>query len=431
MLGHRRRGDIIWCEIGLVYAGAVTLYGAYPLVGFLVLGQSYTPLNDNRLQQMSPAAQEMGRIGWFYAAHLTAFVLGYIAVRGRLPLRTPVPPPPRLSVALAAAGFYVAIQAFSLVVGWFYDTSASTYLESYLIAKRLPLIVAQLLNHLSSAKYPLAIVLQVILFTRYPGSRPILLAWLLFAAGTTAIRLGSRTEFALLAFAAAMVYHSFVRRISTRLITTAAVLGVIAFVAFGIWRSGLTDGGGRPWYATPFTHSSEFEVLFTNGLHLDRLQQQGVDFGLPPAFYFGGLANILPQQFAPYTKVDAAAWYVSTFFPAYAAAGGGLAFGVVAESLLTGGWWSAMARGAILGVFFAGIHRLYVHRGRSLWVFVFYVWVTTLSYQSVRATTLFLAPLFVYQFIVVMVTVKITETLLNLATRSRIHWHGTGHPAVT
>jgi hypothetical protein len=253
----------------------------------------------------------------------------------------------------------------------------------------------------------------------------------LFTALTTAARLGSRTEFALLVFATAMIYHSFVRRISTRLTTTAAVLGIMSFVAFGIWRSGLTDVSGRPWYAMPFAHSSEFEVLFTNGLHLDRLQAQGVDFRLPPAFYFGGLANILPQQLAPYRKFDAPAWYVTTFFPQYAAAGGGLAFGVVAESVLTGGWLSAMARGAFLGVLFAGIHRLYIRRGGSLWVFVFYVWVTTLSYQSVRATTLFLAPLFLYQFLVVVMAVTFTATLLDLATRSRIQWRGTGHTAVT
>lgn len=418
LLARRRRGDLVWFEIGLVYVGVVTLFAVYPLVGFLLLGQTYTPFNDSRLQQISPDAALMGRIGWLYVAHLMAFVVCYLAGRGRLPLDVPRPRLPSVSVGAAALVFYLAISGFSIVLGWFYDTSAESYIESYLVSRRLPLFVAQVLGHLNGAQYPLSIALLALLFSRYPRSRSILIAWVVVTGALTAMRLGNRTEFVLFAFAVAVTYHCLVRRISVRLTSLGAIAGLAGFIAFGIIRSGIVGAGGQPWYASPFSTSSEFEVLFANAVHLDRTLASGIDLRLPAAFYLGDLTALVPQQFAPYTKFDPAAWYVNTFFPEYAAAGGGLAFGLIAESVLTGGWISAMGRGAILGLLFAAVHRLYVRHAARFWMFVFYVWLTTLSYQAFRASTLYLLVPFVYRFLVAMILVKITAALLDLAIRA-------------
>jgi oligosaccharide repeat unit polymerase len=423
VLAARRRGEILWFEIGLVYAAIVTLYATYPLAGFLILRHTYTTGNDLRLQQMAPDAAAVGRIGWLYVAHLLAFMASYVVVRGRLPLRMSRPQSPALSVGLAALAFYVAIQGF-----WFYDTTAESYIESYLVARRLPLFLAQVLGHLNGAQYPLAIALLVLLFTRYPGSRPILVAWVIVTAAVTAMRLGSRTEFALFVFAATVIYHSLVRRISVRVMTVGAVAGLALFVAFGVVRAGGAGSGSDAWYVLPFSQSSDFEVLFANAMHLDRVVTANVPLALPDGFSLGDVAALLPQQIAPYAKVDLAAWYVSTFFPEYAAAGGGLAFGVIAESVITGGWLSALIRGALLGLLFAGIHRYYVRHAHRFWVFVFYVWVTTLSYQAFRATTLYLLVPFVYRFVVVMLIVKVAATMLDRATRSPKGRYGRADP---
>ena len=431
LLARRRRGDVVWFEIGLVYAGVVTIYAVYPLAGFLALGQRYTTYSDLRLQQIAPDAAVVGRIGWLYVTHLLAFVVCYVGVRGRLPLRVARPVSPRVSVGIAALAFYLAIFGFSIVIGWFYDTSAATYLESYLVARRLPLLVAQVAGHLNGAQYPLAIALLVLLFSRYPRSRPILIVWIVGTAAVTALRLGNRTEFALFAFALAISYHTLVRRISVRVMTVGALCGLAGFVAFGIVRAGAAGVSGQPWYAVPFAMSSEFEVLFANALHLHQVLTSGVDLRLPEFFYVGDLTALVPQQIAPFTKFDPSAWYVNTFFPLYAAAGGGLAFGLVAESLLTGGWVSAAGRGAVLGLLFAAVHRLYMRRGDRFWVFVFYVWLTTLSYQAFRASTLYLLVPFVYRFLLVMAAVKVTAAMLDLASRNSVQARGGGDAAPT
>ena len=414
----RRRREIAWCEIGFVYVAIVTLYAVYPLLGYLVLDQTFTPYSDQRLQRLAPGAEEIGRIGWLYVAHLFAFAVTYLVVRRRLPAAVSRPRSPRVSVGLAVVGLYVAIQGFALVVGLFYDTSAETYVESYVVARRLPLIVAQALGHLKGATYPLSIALLVVLFTRYPRSRWVLIAWILLTGVVTAARLGSRTEFALFASAIALTYHLLVRPISPRLMVVGSVVGLAAFVAFGVIRGGAALSADRPWHTLPFAYSTEFEVLFTNALHLERIRQAGAGLSLPGSLVFGDLAGLLPQQIAPYTKFDASSWYVTTFFPDYAAVGGGLAFGLIAESVLTGGWVSAMIRGMILGTLCAGIHRLYVQRGRSFWMFVFYVWITTSIYQAFRAGTFYPVVLFVYRFLLVVIVVQVAATLLEYASRS-------------
>jgi oligosaccharide repeat unit polymerase len=420
LLRRRRYGRLLWFEVGLVYVGVVTIYTVYPLVGYLALGQQYTRFNDLRLQLIAPDAADVGRVGWLYVAHLVTFVCCYVAIRGRLPVAVPRPAPPSISVGVAAVALYLAILGFSIILGWFYDTAAGSYIESYLVARRLPLIVAQAAGHLQGAQYPLVILILVLLFSRWPKSRPVLIAWIVVTAGITALRLGNRTEFVLFGFATAMTYHSLVRPISLRLIAVLALAGLTGFVAFGIARAGIATAAGQPWYLISFASSTEFEVLFGNAVHLDRVvQEPGGIPNLPELFYLSDVLALVPQQLAPYTKFDPASWYVSTFFPEYAAAGGGLAFGVIAESVLTGGWPSAVLRGAILGVLFALIHRAYVRHPNRLWMCAFYIWVTTLSYQAFRASTLYLLVPFVYRFLFALAAVHITATLLDFAARTR------------
>ena len=410
----RRDGMMPWFELGAVYVTAVVLYMAYPLVGYLALGQTYTLLNDNRLAMMQPDAAEVGQIGWLYVCHLVAFGVAYLLTRGRLvihdtPLRRPGP-----SVLMAAAIAYLAIEAFQLSLGFFFDMSASTYIESFLVSRRLPLFLAQLLNHLSGIQYPLSLMLLAALFERYQKYRPLILAWLLLMTAITLTRLGSRTDLVLLVMSAAMMYHALVRPLPSRVVLSIGVAGLVGFLAFGVVRGG---GLQRPdtLPLNPFAYASEFETLFANAVHLNR--QKDLLGELPVAFYLADLGALIPQQIAPFTKVDRGDWYVSTFFPGYAAAGGGYAFGTIAEAILTGGWIGALAWGAALGVCFAKVHRFYARHADRFWVFVFYVWITTLSYQSFRNGTFALLVYVAYRFLPALLAVNLLAHGLKRATR--------------
>jgi oligosaccharide repeat unit polymerase len=408
VLWRRRAGAIPWFEIGAVYAAVVTLYLVHPLIGFLALGGTYSPFNDARLYLLHPQAEDIGYIGWLYVCHLAAFAGAYLFVRGRLPKRQAFLNPPRLSIVVATVVVYLAIEAYGLFVGLFYNTSADTYFGTYLVARRLPLLVAQLLNHLNGIKYVLSLSLMAMLFSRYPASRRLIAAWLLIVAIITVARLGSRTELVLLVLSVTMMYDLLVRPVRPRLILGVAAAGLTAVVAFGILRNPVRIEGSS---LNPFAYPSEFESLFANAVHLDHVRPTIGE--LPPAFYLADVAALLPQQVAPFTKIDRADWYVNRFFPEYAQAGGGLAFGTISEAVLSAGWISALMAGAALGFCFAKLHRFSVRSSGSFWVFVLYVWVTTLSYQSFRNSTFALLVLFAYRFVPAVLFVSLLATALR------------------
>jgi hypothetical protein len=414
VLWRRGRHVVPWFEIGAIYVAAVTLYTVYPLLGFLAIGGNYSITNDSRLWQLQPSSRQVGAIAWLYVSHLAAFVLVYLSVRGRLPrIKRPLRVP-SLGVFIAVGALYLVIQAFTIIVGLFYDTSASTYLETYLVYRRLPLLLAQAFNHLNGMKHALAMVLLAALFSRYPRSRSVIMWWILVTALITVTRLASRTDLVLLIMASAMMYQLTVRPLSFRFVSAVALVGLAGFTAFGVLRNASLPAGS--WF-NPFVYASEFEILMGNAVDLAQKQATGSLGILPDGFHWADLTGLVPQQLAPFEKVDPADWYVSTFYPIYAAQGGGLAFGTIAESVLTGGWVSAAARGAALGVCFAEVHRFYMRHSSRYWVLAFYVWLATLSYQSFRNRTFVLLLLFVYRFLPVVITVKVLVTVLNRAAR--------------
>ena len=403
VLSRRRHGVTPWFELGAVYATAVTLYLVYPLIGFLALDGTYTELNDQRLQVLHPTAAEVGGIGGVYVAHLSTFALAYIFTRGRLPAQARPLRGPRRTVVLATVATFSLVAAFELFLGSFFHTAATNYSETYLAARRLPLLLAQVANHVVGAKFALSLILLAALFWRYRKYRVLIGAWLIAEGVLTAAHLGSRTDLVLLLLASTMMYQRMVRPLRAQLVATIAVAGLAGFIALGVIR-GLSGSTQVP-HRNPFAYSSEFETLFANAVHLNRVKDKIGE--LPTAFYFADLTALVPQQVAPFTKIDRADWYVSTFFPGYAAGGGGLAFGAASEAVLAGGWVAGLILGGALGFCFALIHRFYARRADRFWAFVMYVWVTVLSYQAFRNTTFALLVLFVYRFVPAFVAVNL------------------------
>ena len=121
-----------------------------------------------------------------------------------------------------------------------------------------------------------------------------------------------------------MLYHLLVRPIPPAVIALGVVAGVGTFALLGMARGGWSYGGGSGM--NPLLYPSEFDVLFGNALELYRANVQGSLNDVPTALYFADVGALVPQQVAAFQKVDPAVWYVTTFYPVYAAQGGGLAF---------------------------------------------------------------------------------------------------------
>jgi len=406
-----KEGTIPFFEIGVIYVAVVVVYTLYPMTGFIVNGLIYTPSNDYRLFSSRPTPDEIGTIGWYYAVHLLSFIVMYLLIRRRLPSPSLNFRMTNRTSFLIIVVFYVTVIIFTSAINYFLGVSEGSYIESYLFYKTLPPGIAMIIGLLTGARFTLEIAIFASLFSRYHKYRPLILIWLTWMVLTTFLNLWSRTELVLLLMAAAMIYHYLVRPFKLRWVVGGGLLVLALFVLLGLLRSGWSSSGATDSF-NPFAYVSEFEVIFGNAYDWNyRLNNASVR--PPPAFYLADLVIGIPKQIVPFEKIIPANWYVDTFYPEFAALGGGLAFGTICESILGAGWLDLVARGAALGFILAHIHRYCLLHRASFWVFVFYIWLSLKMYLSFRNTTFYPLYLFVYQFLWVMAGIKILATILT------------------
>ena len=112
-------------------------------------------------------------------------------------------------------------------------------------------------------------------------------------------------------------------------------------------------------------------------------------------------------------KVDPATFYVSNFYPAYSDAGGGWAFGTIAESTIGFGWPEALVRGALLGWLYAAVANRCLRRQLTVIRVFIYVWFVVVAYQAMRDTTFTTFALFVLRVLPLLIVLRLTGTLSN------------------
>ena len=91
----------------------------------------------------------------------------------------------------------------------------------------------------------------------------------------------------------------------------------------------------------------------------------------------------------------------------------GVMFGVMAQAAIGWGWIELILRGAVLGLLFALLHRWYVRQAAQFWPTLFYLFLAVWTYYTFRATTFRFVYFVIYQFLPVMVAVKLFELPLK------------------
>lgn len=408
-------------EIGGVYAAVVMVYTLVPLGIFILNGMECDVGMHPRLYLDQPSPAEFGRIAWYFSLHLCTFAAVYLLVRGSCPEFRPKLRPLHGRSLLTVLGLYIAIRGFlSLVSILFQLNSFETYAESYLIYAKLPLPVAQLVNHLGRAILVLEYAVLVSMFVQFRRWRWWIAAWLLFTAATTAIQLGSRTQLMLMAISCMLAYDWLVRPIRPLAVTVIGIAVLLGFTALGYLRDGV-ELGEIFSRGTIGQHGNEFGAIFGNAYELHALKATG-QVDLPPAaFWHCDFTSLVPQQVAPFEKLSPADWYIRTFYPYAAEMGHGFAFGAVAQSLSGWGVIDLLVRSLCMGLALGYVHRFVASRPNHYWVFVFYVWATVWVYQLFRATSFCLLTMFVYQFLPIYLVVNFfsrgrSVTRLSVAT---------------
>jgi hypothetical protein len=186
-----------------------------------------------------------------------------------------------------------------------------------------------------------------------------------------------------------------------------AMLGAPALVLFmigGLIRDNNPDGGLLDLF-----QSGEFTALFINAVDLRQRFEDGYAAEFRFAFYLVDVIRLIPSQLLGDFKIDPATWYVETFYPDYFDAGGGLAFGLMAESAAGFGAPEAFLRGLLLGWAYAALANRLTRNGSSILKIYIYVWLVVMSYQSFRDTTFTLITRSLYQVIPVVLFVSFVE----------------------
>lgn len=383
-------------ELGIVFAGMTALYGAYPLLSYAVNGFSLSERSESRLFETGAQAHQIGLIGWWYELLLFSFCIAYLVARGRrtapVVLTHEADTPLIVTLLLATAVTFAATQAF----GRAYSIgSAESYSATYLLPGRMPLLARQVFSQVNGFALTLQIFLIVALFTRYRQTRWLILTVIALMVVLHVARPGARTQLFLLAVAASQLYSYLVRPIRLRWLASAALAG---FVTFSLLAGLRARSDVERSLVEILTAPNEFDIIFANAYDLLYVQGSAGAFLSRPNLYWVELVAFIPQQLLPMVKDSAANWYVRTFYPSFFEAGGGLAFGAVAEAIVGLGVIELFWRGTVLGLLFGFAHRRLAAGRVGLPGFTFYVWLSVWAFQAIRNTTFCLITLTVYRF---------------------------------
>jgi hypothetical protein len=413
-----RDGRLPVFELGTVCAVITSLYATIPLLGFWLEGLVWSPLSDARLYDHPPTEGDLVGIAWRYVVYFASFVLAYLWLRGRVSFPLAPVNMDRATEAvvvatfLTFAGFFLALQ---IVFGVSLNTSYASVREGAArLPADLPPVIQQIAGYGEGVLLVSKLCLLVIFLRRWssPRWRLALLGWVAFEVVTAATRMGSRRDAAMLVIASVLLYHQLVKPLKTWQAIAGGLAFLLGLLAFGFAR----DLGGE---AASWAAANEFQILFGNACDLLVRVRSG-QLEIPPQLHFNELLMLVPsrlQSWLPFPVLDPSDWYLDVL--GIRGTGVGLMFGVIAQSIIGGDWVELVARGTVLGLCFAGIHRWSSRRAYSLWVLVFYVYLCLWCYYTIRATTFFIAYFALYRFLPAMVLILTARSVLRGLRRLR------------
>lgn len=401
-------------DIGELFAVVVAIYGAMPLVGIELARIGIGSIAEQRMGLALPEPAAVQHVGLVHLSLLAGFVAGYAGLRrgARAVPKTALVRARGVHVCWAL-GLYLGtigiLGLFRIAYGLGQDDDyLATYAEQY----ALPLLSQQLLGVLSAVDFALAVLCIVVTIAWRPRMHSVVGLVVLALIVQTFVLGGSRTYAFLCGLAYLVARTVYGPRLRWSSLVAYAVLGVFAFLLAGALRqSRMSD---EDISALWLLQGGEFVSYFYSGLDLLERAQDFKALGISGALYLVDLLRLLPRQIIGDIKIDPAVLYVSTFYPEFFDAGGGLAFGAVAESVLGYGAPEAAIRGLLLGAAYGWIRNRLQRRHLSVIRVFVYTWFVVLAYQGLRDTTFSVFARFAFQVLPILLCWRMLETLARL-----------------
>lgn len=416
LLGRDRRVPVV--ELGSMFVLVVTLYGAVPLVNFLAGPLRWGNSSDNRLIVYASTPEDVGAFAWGYVILLLAFVASYLTMRGRTaPLVKPLDGPDRITIT-ALIVLVIASTAFLWVMATFFDLSYQAgYAEQIAgggagFGRDLPLVVRQVSQNLRGMLLIEKQMLLIVLISRWRDRRfrYVLLIWLSYEMLAVVSRFGARSEAMMLVMSSVFLYDRFVRPIPLKGVVLGLGLMLTGVVVYGVARDTFLTTGELGLAQPLAASTNEFQAVWATGYDLTQRRDLGKLPPIPWQIYASDLTLLVPSQLLPFEKIDPAQWYLAEIRDR---SGSGYMFGVVAQAALGRGLPELAARGLVLGVVFALLHRWYVRRQTRFPATAFYLFVLSWTYYSFRATTFYWVYFIGYRFLPVWLILMAAVFLLK------------------
>lgn len=394
-------GRLSFADPGIFFMFVICVYTAIPMLTFEYYDYTFGPKTDTRLYHIVLDQGLVADVWLCSSLAMAGFGAAYLALRaprmGALPKTMP-------KGAIGALWVGLAIAVIINIIAFLGRGGSGDYADEYLFFRTLPVWVVQVINILS-------MMFQVSvfgLFAYYLAAKRMLVAWSLLIASLAffAVTTDSRSLLVIVAGGFFILRDHLIKRFSPTMLAVLAVLGLATFLALGFIREGelaISDIAGR----------NEFVAVFVTALDVQQLYITGSTLDMNTSLLVGDLVRLIPQQLLGFEKIDPATWYVANFYPYYAESGGGLAFGMVSESVLGGGGFVALVRGLALGGLIASSIN-FLSRRASIWRLIVYVWLFINVYQSFRDTTFSLVGRFAFQFAPGLLLVILLSQLLAL-----------------
>jgi oligosaccharide repeat unit polymerase len=377
---RRRQGKAQYLDLGLAFLVIVTVYGTLPGVGLALAHFDIGEIRDVRVAEALDfdLVQDIQIMFLCFAVGLSTVYLW----KRKYPIAEKQTETATARQVLALICIAVLLNAGLPLAKYSIGAQASAdYIGTYLELREFPLFIQQIFNLASQVAFS-SLVASVVFFVAWKPSKHLhVAAVLIIYVGFATLAGGSRTFAFLSLFAYLIAASVFVPRFSMSRLVPLGALALFLFLLAGNIRGEVESG------VLGMLQDSEFMSIFINALDLHARVLDGEVKNLGLSFYLTDLLRLVPSQLIG-AKIEPAVWYVETFYPNYHAAGGGLAFGVLAESVVGFGAVEAFARGSLLGLIFALCANALRPESRNpVRVFV-YVWLTVVSYQAFRDTTL-------------------------------------------
>ncbi len=399
-VSFKRRGKPSFLDIGTIFAIIVTIYGFFPGVAIILASRDIGYIEDGRMIGY-PDIFSIEQVQVIFLFFLTSFCASYFLFRkfGNETHDYQEEAGKYIWLIFSIALLLAAVTpVMKILLGVEFSTD---YIGTYTELRNFPLIIQQIFGVIDQLSFSFMIASIVFAIAYKPHWYIYIMAIVLLNIGYASVSGGSRTAAFIGFFAYLVAVSIFVRTVNFRQLAPFGAAALVLFMLAGYWRSEQADLS-----VLSIIQGGEFMALFVNSVDLQARIADGTAAAFRYSFTAIDFLKMIPAQLLAIEKVDPGTWYVQTFYPEYYAAGGGFAFGAIAESVMGLGPTDAAIRGALLGFVFAFAgNRLIERRSSILGIFI-YVWLTVVCYQSFRDTTFSFMTRSLYQILPIFVLLR-------------------------